>query len=249
MHLKYSELELLDIELAIASTAMDVYEEKGDSKGHGGLFGALETLSHDIAYVIDKMIEFAKKLATDVIIMGSKPVMKTKLSRLRKSMNPSMKVQLPDFEAVGAMYKKASTSFPKELKGMLREAKRISSPEALEVFFEHQSDFENRLKKFEDDVDNIIKHPKTYPSDMAYHELERLLNKNNPYINCYYKVIHELEYFKAEYHTMIKAAIRNTKGYNVQAMKVHKNIIARTAASLTKTLKKIIFVIGSMVII
>ena len=243
-------MELLDIELAIvnASISTDDYFESSDGEG---LFGLMEHLANDIAFIIDKMIEYGKKLSVDFTIMISKPVMKHKLSKIRKNLDPNMRVQIPDFEAVDRIYRTSSQTLVSELKKLLKYAKKINSSQDLENFFKKQKEFETKLIKFELDIDDVIKHPKKYPAELAYNDLERLLNKNNPYINYYYRVIHDLEYFKAEYASMVKKTLRETKkyGYATRAMKVQKGIIARTGSTFMKTLKKIIFTLAGIVIV
>lgn len=243
-------MELLDIELAIvnASIPTDEYFEGGNGEG---LFGLMERLANDVAFIIDKMMEYGKKLSVDFAIMISKPVMKHKLSKIRKNLDSSMKVQIPDFEAVNRIYRSSSQTFVSELKKLLKCAKKINSPQDLEFFLKKQKEFETKLTKFESDIDDVIKHPKKYPVELAYNDLERLLSKNNPYINYYYRVIHELEYFKAEYTSMVKKTLRETKkyAYTTRAMKVQKGIIARAASTFMKTLKKIIFTLAGFVIV
>lgn len=238
---KMFDLDLVYLEMAITELDMDTeYVEDG-------LYDGIQKLADTIQEIISYMIEYVKNLKTDIKAMASKTVMKAKLVSLKQKAAEGAKVAIPDFKKIETVYGNACKVLPKQLKKLLKDAYPIKSSSDLMNFQAKKQKFEQDLIKLEASIEEVISAPKVYSAKDAYDIIDRLLHEDSIYIDSYYKIIREFEYFKAEYERSIKLISGKNEGLSRQGLTMHKSLIAKTSTTMSRLLKKSVFAIALVV--
>lgn len=235
------DLNLIALEIAITECAEDDYME-----GHIG--NIYSKILEDLQNLISYMMQYIKNLKADVSVMAAKASMKAKLKLLKEKAKKGESISIPDFRKIEKIYSNACNILPKELKKLLKNAYPIRSTSDLERFKDKKIRFEEQLLLFEENLEEILKDSKIYKAEDAYRIINSLLNEDSIYFDSYFKAIREFEHFKSDYKKALDDIQRKNDGLGKNTLTMHKSLIAKTSASLSRMIKKVTFTVAALVI-
>lgn len=238
---KFDDINLISLEVLMLECVEDDFTE---SKIVDFGYKILE----DIQKLIDTMIKFVKDLKTDIVVLAARSSMKAKLVVLRSKAKDGECVSIPDFKRIESIYTNACNVLPRELKKLLKASYPIKTSRDLEKFEDKKEIFEDALMEVESELASISETTKVYNAKDAYYIIDRLLKADSIYVNSYYKAIKEFEQFKTEYSKLLKEASRKNDGLGKKSLVMHKSLVAKTSASLSRMLKKSIFLVSAIVV-
>lgn len=240
---KHDDLNLIALEIMMLECA-----EEDDCFTESGIVDMGRKILDDLQKLIDHMIQFAKDITTDLAVLAGKTAMKAKLNLLKMKAKNGESVRIPDFKKIESVYANACNILPRELKKLLKSAYPIKTSSDLGRFQEKKMRFENQLINLEHDLEGIIHSTKAYKADEAYQIIDRLLHQDSIYINSYYKAIREFGHFKNEYEKVLKEASRKNDGFGKKSLALHKSLVAKTSTTLSRMMKKAIFLVSAIVV-
>lgn len=240
---KHDDLNLIALEIMMLECA-----EEDDYITESGIVDMGRKILNDLQKLIDHMIQFAKDITTDLAVLAGKTAMKAKLNLLKIKAKNGESISIPDFKKIETIYGNACDVLPRELRKLLKSAYPIRTSSDLARFQEKKMRFENQLIDLEHSLEEITHSTKVYKADVAYQIIDGLLHQNSIYVNSYYKAIREFGRFKNEYEKILKEASRKNDGLGKKSLAMHKSLVAKTSTSLSRMMKKAIFLVSAIVV-
>ena len=203
--------------------------------------------------IIIDMQERLKKLINEIASAAFKTKVKLKAKVLRMKLKDGEVVELPDFGKIFDLYENECHNLVKELKALQKRGKKVKTEMELQKFENACMDFEDSIDKCTKELEAMME-KKVKVTKASMNIIDELASGKCRAFNLYADVIREIERMAAEYDTLVKKvninAERKISAQHRKAMSVHLSCIRRlshaVSSSLSKTLKRCVFIITSL---
>lgn len=241
--------ELIALECAMEEDSTNTFLESFDTDT--SFVVIIERIANAIRNIAASMVNYAQTIKLDIDKNISIAKMKIQINKMKKALIEGKTVYVPDIESTTNEYRKVVNSLRVEIKDITRELTRFRFRKSKRVgdYLERKDAFEARLDQLLDGLEGAINKRieiKSTESGKIDVVAARMLKEASLYVNEYIRLIRDVEKVAIDFE---KAAKQAEAFYDLRnSARSHISMLGKVRNTATKSLRKVVFVIGSFVL-